>query len=51
MSFQEKKLVAALCLILHKFCCDASMKKPQSETTYLTLNLILEYVLLTSLHP
>ena len=36
-------------LMLHNFGCSACTKNPQSETTYLTLNLTLEYVLLSSL--
>ena len=35
------------CFIIY-FCCSASMKKPQMKKTYLTLTLILEYVLLTA---
>ena len=36
------------CLMFHNFDCSACTKNPQSETTYLTLNLTLEYVLLSS---
>ena len=40
-----------LSLMFHNFGCSACMEKPQSETRYLTLHLILEYVLLTSPLP
>jgi len=36
------------CLMLHNLACSACKEKPQIETTYITLNLILEYVLFTS---
>ena len=35
------------CLMFHNFGCSACTEKPQNETTYLTLNLILSRVLLT----
>ena len=38
-------------LMFHNFGCSACMEKPQIETRYRTLNLILGYVLLTSPLP
>ena len=38
-------------LMFHNFVCSACMEKPQSETRYRTLNLILDYVLMTSPLP
>ena len=38
-------------LMLHNFACSACKENPQIETTYITLNLIWEYVLFTSPLP